>query len=220
MLHCRWLASLVVLLILGTAPAVEAGQSHARPGWMIGIGLGVGNGEFTDSEGTTASADDGLTPQIRCGRMLGRHWQVGVEYQGWLTEVGATLEEPTEEGIAGLKLRRSLQNWLLAATWFPGDENSGWGGFYLKAGAGYALGGTAVVLLEEDPDTGEIEQEYGTRIDESGLGLVFGLGYEFRVTTTFAAGLAITANGQSIGEYFIDEATFGSVALVANWYFD
>ncbi len=118
-----------------------------------------------------------------------------------------------------MKLRRSLQNWLLAATWYPGDETSPWGGFYLKAGAGYALGGTAVVLLEEDPDTGEIEQEYGERFDESGLGLVLGLGYELRVTSTFAAGLAVTANSQDIGEDFIDEASFGSAALVANWYF-
>ncbi len=217
---CRRLALLVFLLVLSLALSAEAGQLHARPGWMVGIGLGIGDGEFTDSEGTTGKADNGLTPQMRVGRMLGRHWQLGVEYQGWLTEVGATLEDTTEAGIAGIKLRRSLQNWLLAATWYPGNEASAWGGFYLKAGAGYALGGTAAVLLEENPDTGEIEQEHGERVDESGVGLVFGLGYEFRVTSTFAAGLAITANSQDIGEYFIDEASFGSAALVANWYFD
>jgi opacity protein-like surface antigen len=220
MMSCRWLIPLAFLLALATVPPASAGQPHARPGWMVGIGLGIGDGEFTDSEGTTVTADDGLTPQIRVGRMLGRHWQIGVEYQGWLTEVGATLEDTTETGVAGLKLRRSLQNWLLAATWYPGDESSPWGGFYLKAGAGYALGGTAAVLLEEDPDTGEIEQDHGERFDESGLGLVFGLGYEFRLTSTFAAGLAVTANSQDIGEYFIDEASFGSAALVANWYFD
>lgn len=220
MMVCRRLVPLVLLLALGMVPRAEAGQPHARPGWMVGIGLGIGDGEFTDSEGTTATADNGLTPQMRCGRMLGRHWQIGIDYQGWLTEVGTTDLDTLGIDADGLKLRRSLQNWLLTATWFPGNEDSGWGGFYLKAGAGYALGGTALVLLEENPETGEIEQEHGERYDESGLGLVLGAGYEFRLTSTFAAGLAITANSQSIGEFFIDEATFGSAALVGNWYFD
>ena len=102
-MSCRMVIPLVMFLALGTGLPAEAGQPHARPGWMIGIGLGIGDGEFTDSEGTTVTADNGLTPQIRVGRMLGRHWQIGVEYQGWLTEVGATLEDTTETGVAGIE---------------------------------------------------------------------------------------------------------------------
>jgi hypothetical protein len=195
------LGAVAVVLLAGNADAL---RYHERPAWMAGVGLGMGRGTFIDPASVESGYRNGISPQIRIGRMLGQRAMIGVNYDGWLIEYG---DVPT-------KHRRSLQNVALAATFFPGSPKGPWGGFYLRAGAGVGWTGTAEVEIVEGG-----KQEKGERVDEWGVGAVGELGYEFWITDNFAAGLVSGINYFDIGETIVDTAWFGFGGLTLNLYF-
>ena len=195
------LGAVVIALCAGDASAL---RYHPRPAWMAGVGFGIGRGTFTDPAGVESGYRNGVTPQIRVGRMLGQRSMVGLNYDGWLIEFG---EVPT-------KFRRSLQNVALAVTLFPGNPKGPSGGLYLRAGAGIGWTGTAEVEIVPGG-----KQERGERVDEWGVGAVGELGYEFWISDKFAAGLVSGINYFDIGETIVDTAWFGSAALTLNLYF-
>lgn len=188
-------------------------KDHVRSGWLVGVGYGGGMGQFTPGPAPSpdpARSDEserGAAPQMRVGRILSPRWMLGANYEGWLYE----------RGDVNVKHRYSLQNIALAATFFPGDPQDASGGLFLRGGVGLGWGRYANVPLLEV--AGEIEQEHGTNTDESGLGLVFGVGYEFRVARHFAAGVAADVNYLMIDQDVFEDGLYIPVTLNLNWYF-
>ncbi len=191
----------LTVLLPGTNARAE---DHIRDGWYIGMGYGYGRGVITASNEEDYSYRDGATPQVRFGHSVGQHFMAGIEYGGWMFE----------EGDAHEKYRYSLQSVDAALTWHPGPVDAYWGGFYSRAGVGLAWGRAVIVEIEDQ------EQVASYALTETGLGLVFSIGYEFRVTHNAAAGLSLGWNHLDIGKDLFHKARYVPVALTLNWYWD
>jgi hypothetical protein len=200
---------LLLTILLGAIPleAAQAAHPHERDGWLIGMSYGYGRGRFAIGEAGDGDYEfrGGATPQIRFGRMLNSHLSLQMEYGGWMFE----------DGVIPLKARISMQNLVLAATWYPGNPETAWGGFYVRAGAG--LGWASVALIELDED---LVQGHGSREDESGLGMQAAVGYEWRIAPVIAAGVGTGIQHLDIGGEIYEETTFVPVFLSLNWYWD
>ena len=206
------LALAVLAVVAGDAAALSP---HVRDGWVLGLSFGGARGKATFGDlapGVTAETEDGVSPQMRFGRMLGKHLSVGAAYTGWMYE---TNDPSLEADPARDKLRFSMQNIMLAVAWYPGRAESGWGGLYVRGGAGLAW--TAVTEVELVP--GE-EQGHGNREQETGLGLEFNIGYEFRLVPSMSAGIGLGVNYQDIGKSYYDTTTFYPLTLNLGWYWD
>jgi len=190
------LVSVAALSLCGLAAGEAlASQAYDRGDWMMGMSIGFGRGSWTDSMGERTTVTEGISPQWRVGKMLGSHWALGFEYNGWLIE----------DGDIDNRFRRSLQNFGLAATWYPGNPRNAWGGLWLRGGMSYALAGTSEVSGISDDDHEALNK---VRVDEEGIGTVFGVGYEFWIAKNFTAGFASTVSYLSIGQDFVDEALY------------
>ncbi len=204
-IHCARLLVPVGLVLAALLPGAEArAEDHIRDGWFIGMGYGYGRGVITASNEQDYSYRSGAIPQIRFGHSVGKHFLAGLEYGGWMFE----------EGDAHHKYRYSLQSVNAALTWHPGDADAYWGGFYTRAGAGLAWGRAVSVEIEDQVQVGS------TSITETGLSLVFQIGYEFRITHNAAAGLSTGWNQLNIGKDLFDEARYVPLAFTLNWYWD
>ena len=199
---------LVFCMQVGPAAALKP---HAREGWLVGLSYGYSQGHIDWAGENQGSYKGGAIPQMRFARMVSRNLALGLEYHGWMLE----------KGVVPVKLRSSLQSFTLAATWYPGQPGSPLEGFYVRGGAGYGwVGLTYVEIDEEPPEHVPLEQEHGTRIDESGLGLNFQIGYEFRVSRTFAAGLGLGFDYLSIDKDIYKSSYYFPFTLTAVWYWD
>jgi len=198
------LFSAAILGLLPVPQALALGD-HTRDGWLIGVGYGYGRGAFTTPSEDRYDFKDGATPQIRFGHMLGRHTSLNLEYSAWMYETGT----------AETKYRSSLQNLLLAFTWYPGEADNALGGLYVRGATGLAWASLADVDLVD-----ESGHPHTVRKDEAGLGLQMSLGYEFRVTHNAAAGLATGVNWMFIDGDIYDKAAFVPVALSLTLYWD
>lgn len=212
------LAIVSLMACLQTGPA-SALKPHVREGWLVGLSYGYSQGNIDWANVDQGTYKGGVTPQIRFGRMLSRKLALGVEYHGWMLEKGGVilnLGEPIP-----LKVRSSLQSVTLAATWYPGNPGSALEGFYVRGGTGYGWAGFTIVEIPIDPEEHvPIEQEHGERKDESGLGFNLQLGYEFRLSRTFAVGLGLGFDYLSINEEIYKSAYYFPIALTAAWYWD
>jgi len=209
-LHSRIFLAGVLLTVafLSILPVdrAMAGHPHQRDGWLLGMSYGYGRGRIKAFDsGDQYDFHDGTTPQIRFGHMLGDHLALHVEYGGWMLE----------DGILPDKMRISMQDVVLAATWFPGSPQSAWGGFYLRAGAGLGWASAALIEINED-----LEQEFSQRKDETGLGLQFAFGYEWRIAHNTAAGLGLSLQHLDIGGEIFQNTTFVPLTFSLGWYWD
>jgi len=205
-----WLFPVVLILAVCLQTGwAEAGKPQTRDGWLVGLSYGYSAGHIAWSTETEGSYKGGATPQMRFGKMISKSVALGLDYHGWMLEKG---EVP-------VKLRSSLQSVSLTATWYPGHGGSALDGFYLRGGGGFAWAGITFIEIDEEPqDHVPLSQEHGTRFDETGLGLNFQAGYEFRVSKSFAAGLGLGFNYLSIGREFYDTAYYFPVTLTGIWY--
>ncbi len=199
----------LLLALAAAALAAFAGNAfalryHERPPWFVGVGYGIGRGTFVDPADEKSGYRSGVNPQVRFGRMVGRHFMLGANYTGWVIEFGNV---PT-------KIRRSLQSAALAVTVFPGNPKGPTGGLYLRAGGGPGWTGTAEVEIVPGG-----KQEHGTRVDEWGFGAVGEVGYEFWITSYCAAGLIASYSYFGIDERIVDHAWFASGGCTFNIYF-
>ncbi len=193
------------LLAMALAASVAwAGNAHVRDGWQLGFSYGYSAGRITFANEAEGTGEGGATPQIRLGHSVGRHFALGVEYNGWMLE----------GGDADLKIRSSLQQVLLAGTWYPGQPDRAGGGFYVRAGIGLGWGSVAEVEIFDQI------QEHGVRVDETGLGILTGIGYEFRIVKDVAAGLGVGFNHLSIDKDFYDSGWFMPVTGTLAWYWN
>ncbi|MCK5786100.1 MAG: hypothetical protein KAH54_06045 [Candidatus Sabulitectum sp.] len=193
----------LVLVLLGFSMDALA-VDHHREGWFIGLGYGYSPGAIKISTGQEFEFNEGVTPQLRFGHSFGEHFTAGVDYNGWMFE----------EGELSDKYRYSMQSINAAFTWYPGSADSNWGGFYTTASVGRAWCRGVWVSIEEQQQG---ESEY---LSETGLGLAFQLGYEFRITANTAAGLNAGFNHLEIGKLLFDQVKFAPINITLNWYWD
>lgn len=195
-------AAIALVTMAGEALALSP---HAREGWALGLSYGGARGKATGADGTTGSTEDGVSPQIRFGHMLGKRVSLGASYTGWMYETGN----------APQKYRYALQNIMLAASFYPGNPQSGWGGLVIRAGAGLGWANYTEIELVE----GE-EQSHGDRTMETGLGWEVNLGYEWRLVRDVSAGIGLGVSHLDIGGDLYDKATYYPVTLNLGWYWD
>jgi hypothetical protein len=208
------LFALVLALGLVVVQDAGAGNPHLREGVIFGIGMGYSPGRVYLFPGDPDMAVEsewefGPTPQIRLGyAVVKNRLLVTVANQQWLYEQGIFAED---------KLRVNAQNWTLALTWCPGNPQGASGGMYLLGGIGIA--NARMTLLEplEDDPYGNLFEEIAKQ-DESGTAYQIGIGYEFRLTKTIAAGLSVSYIYQTIGGEIFDYTEVIPVNLTLNWY--
>lgn len=202
---------LVLLLALIATPALAGEWPHAREGWTIGLNLGGGSAEAKfDSDAEVVSTDrtGGGAGNFRVGYAVRPDLVIGLESSAWVrTEtaeiVSDEVDVTTTVSVVGLGL-----------TWYPQQ-----GGFFARGviGAGQ---------FSQEFDLGSLNVE----VSEAGFGLGLALGYEWRVTRTFAIGPQLDFAYVNLGEIdVVDEAGNDAVAdvtinytnltLLANWYF-
>ena len=207
---------LILLAIIGLMVCLNAGSAsalkpHVREGWLVGVSYGYSEGNIDWGVADEGAYKGGAVPQIRFGRMFSRKLALGLEYHGWMLE----------KGFVPYKFRSSLQTVTLAVTWYPGNSGSALEGFFMRAGAGYGWAGFTIVEIDEiPPDHVPLEQEHGTRKDEAGIGYNFQLGYEFRLSRAFAAGLGLGFDYLSINDVIYESAYYFPITLTATWYWD
>lgn len=202
-------AVLVVLAVLVTAAGDAAAlKPHERDGWVGNLAYGNAWGKATFGSAVPGDADageteDGVSPAIRLGHMVGGKVALGVSYVGWLYETGL---DPT-------KYRFSLQNLMATASWFPGNPDRAIGGLFVRGSVGLAWSAITEVEIVEDE-----EQGHGDRHKNNGVGLELCLGYEFRVARHVAVGLSASVIHQEFGDDIYDNATFFPIALDLGFY--
>jgi hypothetical protein len=200
-------AAIMLALAAAVIPtgAAQALEPHVRDGWILGLSYGGATGDITFANDVQAEVEDGVSPQIRFGRMISRHFALGLSYNGWMYETGVV---PT-------KFRFSMQNVLATATWYPGRPETALGGLHLRLGAGYAW--SAIAEVELVP--GE-EQGHGDRRVDTGLGVEFNIGYEFRVFRSTAVGLGFGVVAQNLDGELYRDTVYTPVTLNLGWYWD
>jgi len=202
------LTGLAVFGCVAAPRDARALRTHERPAWNIGLGMGYGRGTLETPGGSRDRYQNGAAPQIHIGHQLGQHFMLGVQYEGWMVEFGGVRD------TLGVKFRRSLQNFALAGTWFPGNPQSAWGGVYLRGTTGIGWASTAVSEVHKDQP-----QHNAPRLDEWGMGISASLGYEFRIAKDFATGLSVNFAGFDIGEQIVDRGGFSALLMHLNIYF-
>lgn len=205
-------AALLGVLLLGAmaTPAGAGVLSGHRPHWAVGAGWNFGRGKFEGPQGGEQSYQEGSAAQIRAGRMLGNHLQVGVDYQGWAIEGGEAVVDSSTT-----KLRRSLQNLSASLTVYPGKPETAFGGWYMRVGAGLGWAGTGAKEVTIGEETTE-----GVRKDEWGWAFLVETGYELWVVDHFSISPGVALNYFEIGGTdFVDRAGFGVVQVTFNAYF-
>ena len=198
---------LALLLAFQSRPAFAL-YEHVRDGWVAGIGIGLSKAKITaGSKANHFETDweEGTTPRLRLGHMLGKRAMLGYEQFQWVHE----------EGVGDGIVRVSLQTFGAAVTVFPGDPKHETGGIYLRAGAGFV---NARAAFGKQP-TGADSSHHEETIDEGGTAYMIGGGYELRISKPAALALDVTANYQTIGKDFFDKAWFIPFTLGLNWYF-
>jgi hypothetical protein len=192
------------------SPRASALKYHERQPWMVNVGIGIGRGNFNDVDESQRDYRNGAVPQMRFGRMLGRHLMVSANYQGWILEFDRVGDVVLEDA----KIRRSLQDLTLGLAWFPGDPESAWGGLYIRAAAGMGWSGTAIIPVEEGG-----KQEHGERIDDWGTGYLGEIGYDFWISNNATVGLSASYNYFDIQGEIVETAWFTGANLTLSLFF-
>lgn len=145
-------AAVCLLVSASTLNAQDAKPTAPHAGFWLGGGVGAG---FTD-EGSDDINDGGFAAYLRMGGTLSDRLLLGGEL------IGVTREADADIGDASVH----QGNATLSLLYYPSSP----GGFFAKAGAGFA---SASVIVQEGNLT--------ITNDESGFGLTFGVGYDLRL---------------------------------------
>ena len=191
------------------APALAWGP-YTREGWVVGVAYGPGRAKISGFDSLATGWLEGPAQSIRIGRMFGPFAKVGFEHQAWLRE----------QGFQSVKIRAGTQLEALGVTAYPARPGSGWSGLFVTAGGGYAH--CRLTLLEPlAPGESSIgdTHEVVFKQDEFGWGVFGGMGYEFQISRTFAAGVMLSYNHLDIGDEIYDTADFVPLTASLNWSF-
>lgn len=206
--------ALALAMVLSTSQDAWALKPHLREGFSLGVGVGVGPGKvsmFPGGEGGAVSSDweKGVTPELRLGyAVIKNRLLVSVGNRQWLYEQGILADD---------KLRINAQSWLLALNYYPANPQSMAGGIQIFAGVGLANARlTLLEPIENDPYGNKFEEIF--KEDEGGTAYQVGVGYEFRLLRTVAAGVTVSYIYQDVGGEIFEDATAIPVNLTLNWY--
>jgi hypothetical protein len=197
-------------LLSSAAPSPAQGR-RAPPLWTVGVAYGPAKAKITGgNDSLTSGWLVGPAQAIRIGRSFGPFVRLGFEHQAWLRE----------QGLNDLKIRVGTQLEALGVTAHLAQPGSALGGLYITAGAGWAH--CRLTLLEPIPPgksaIGDTHEEVFKQ-DEFGWGGFGGVGYEFRISRSFSAGVLASANYLDIGEQIYDTVTFVPLLANLNWSF-
>jgi opacity protein-like surface antigen len=206
---------LVLALCLLASHDAAALSPHKRTGVMLGGAFGFSPGKVSLFPGNEELAvqsgwEIGVTPRIQIGyALIENRLVLAAANQQWLYEQGILADD---------KLRINAQNWSLVLNYYPGNPQTEAGGLYFFAGVGYANARlTLLEPLEDDPYGNKFEEVYVS--DEQGIAYQVGMGFEFRLTTNFAAGISVGYVYQDIGGEIFDKTAALPSNLTLNWYF-
>jgi len=201
----------LLLLALVAFPVTARGDATQPPRkWIVGVAYGPARAKIDGADSLTTDWLDGPAQSIRIGRMITPTMRLGFEHQAWLRE----------QGFHDLKIRAGVQLEALGLTVYPAAERAGWSGLYLTAGAGWAH--CRLTFLEPlAPGESAIGDTYEVvfKQDEYGWGGYAGLGYEFQITRSLAAGAMLSYNHVDIGGSIFDRADFVPLVANLNWSF-
>lgn len=191
-------------------------QKHERDGWVAGIAFGYGVSKIKSGESLNdleSGWNQGATPRLGIGHMIGHRFMIGYEQCQWMEE----------QGLGEAAVRGSLQTFGLELNWFPGNPEGAAGGLYLRGGAGLANARLALtphaVGSEGSGGSSGDEVTHEKHMDEGGTSYMLGVGYEFRVAKPFAIGADLTGNYQVINKEFFGTNWFVPITVQLNWYF-
>jgi hypothetical protein len=188
---CWVVAGLLLSALVLTAGVAGAGQHpQDHDGWSIGFGVGGGSAgvSFDNSEGSSDRTGGGMG-SFRVGYPLNPKVTIGLETNGW----------SKTETVEGVDATVTFTATTVGAAFFPSE------GLVLRAGVG--LGQNKFQLAEGGLSLSKTE---------SGLGILYGAGYEFRLARTFALGPQLTGGFSTFDG---GSANWIGGTLEFNWYF-
>jgi hypothetical protein len=189
----------VVILIAAPAPA---GPPAHRTGFFIGFGMGLGmaSWQWADpSEYGSSPSESAGTGNFRLGGAVRDDLVLGAEFQGWAKKWRIETSAGDRLGDATVQ----MGSLTFAATWWPGNV-----GAYIRGGLGI---GRARVELD-DGNTSV------TPDADTGLALLWALGYEWRVTDKFALGPQAEVVYLGVDGDIFGNATVLDGSIQFNWY--
>lgn len=198
----------IALFLLWPGSEVRA-EDQDHDGWFAGVGYGYCRGVIETDDAMEFPFQNGVTPQVRFGHSLSDNLSLGLEYGGWVFE----------EGDIDNKFRYSLQSIDATVTWYPDPTEGYWGGFYARAGAGLAWIRAAWLLIEMEEQQ-EQEQIAFLILDETGLGLLVQVGYEFQINSNTGIGISAGFNHLDIRADWFEQAQYVPLTINLNWYWD
>lgn len=182
-------AAACVCALVVVAAAARPAVAEIHPSVRQGwlLGLGVGGGSAQDTGGGGSSdRESGAAASVRVGYAFDPRLSLELDGTGWTREQGGT--------------RVIFSVWAPTLNYYPGQE-----GLVLRAGVGWGSG-------EALQQSGNVT--ISTR--ESGLGVLAGVGYEFRVTRRLALGPQIHGGWMDLDSFNANWVTFD---LGFHWYF-
>jgi opacity protein-like surface antigen len=177
----------------------------AMRNWRVGLGFGLGSAKINETGGGTFEARDGISPRYNLQYRVSKRLLLGVCDEAWLTERG---------GTDSLRIRRSMHNYNVIGTYYPGSLTNAWSTFYLRGGIGLGLGRYNEVIPDEK---GEDAAEHAT--DMSGLGGHIGVGYDVSMTPTVTFGVLATQDWVSLGGPLWDDGWYRQLSVNLGWSF-
>jgi hypothetical protein len=179
---------LLAAVLVALVPASRAAAAdHPHTRQGWLVGLGVGAGGLkVGDSGVSSNRETGVAASFRAGYAFNSKLSLELNGTGWTKEESGTRFYFAVSGV-GLNF-------------YPGQS-----GLVLRAGVGSG--------------NGKVEQQQGNvtiSATEEGLGLMAGLGYEFRVTPRFAIGPQAHVGWADLDSFNADWFTG---ELAATWYF-
>lgn len=184
----RGVAAFVCALVI-VGSAAQPAFAEIQPSVRQGwlLGLGVGGGGAKVTvPGGSSDRESGPAASVRVGYAFDPRLSLELDGTGWTREQSGT--------------RIIFSVWAPTLNYYPGQQ-----GLVLRAGVGWGSG----EALEQSGNV-----TISTR--ESGLGVLAGVGYEFRVTRRFALGPQIHGGWMDLDSFNANWATFD---LGFHWYF-
>lgn len=169
-------------------PATALAQAQERQGFWFGFGAGVGSADATcdDCDDEDNDRETGAAGSLRAGWTLNSRVLLGVEGSAWTKS----------EDEDGADVTINIYNVSGTVTLYPSET----AGFFVKGGAGLAF-----VNSKYKEGNTTIDSDLG-----NGLGLLAGIGYDFRLGRRVRLTPALDAYYGNIGEVKIEGETLAT----------
>ncbi len=183
----RGIALVCATLVLCIAASAQAGtHPHDRNGFMIGFSVGGGSAGIDGGDGR----EGGATGNFRIGYAVRPDLVLHLESAAWTRTFSEQLGDVT---------------WTFSSTTAAVSYHVPNSGAFFRGGIGFGVANVEV-------ETGGVK----VSDDETGLGLLFATGYEWRLTTKFALGPHVDFTYQNLDAIGYSNVIGGGLGF--NWY--